>query len=321
MYLMKRETKKKILTASLCAGAGALAWRCYRETKHFQTTAYEVSTRHLPASFDGFTIVQISDLHSACFGSFQYDLIHAIRREKPDLIAVTGDLQEIHRPYQNALDLLDGIVPLCPVAYVYGNHETRLPDPSGWRRAYLRAGAIDLNERSMVLTRGAQSLQVMGLTDPLCEGMGLPKERYDSSMEARLQDLCAVYPHIPFRILLSHRPEYFDLYAACGVDLVLSGHTHGGQFRSRIFGPAYAPFQGFFPKYGEGVFRRGKTAMIISRGLGTSHLPFRCNDPPELVVVHLRTLPEPPGAGKGPDAGKKPPQKRRGSEGKPDSSR
>ena len=92
-----------------------------------------------------------------------------------------------------------------------------------------------------------------------------------------------------FKILLSHRPEYFDKYADWNVDLVLSGHAHGGQFRLPFIGGLVAPGQGLFPKYDAGSFTEDNTTMIVSRGIGNSIIPVRFNNRPELVLVVLES--------------------------------
>ena len=90
-----------------------------------------------------------------------------------------------------------------------------------------------------------------------------------------------------FKILLSHRPERFDLYSDSNVHLVFSGHAHGGQFRLPWIGGLVAPDQGLFPKLTEGIHTRKDTSMIISRGLGNSVIPLRLFNRPELIVVTL----------------------------------
>ena len=91
-----------------------------------------------------------------------------------------------------------------------------------------------------------------------------------------------------YTVLLSHRPELFDLYVDIGVDLVFSGHAHGGQFRMPVIGGLVAPNQGLFPKYDAGLFAEENTKMIVSRGMGNSIIPFRINNPPEVVIVELK---------------------------------
>lgn len=88
--------------------------------------------------------------------------------------------------------------------------------------------------------------------------------------------------------MLSHQPEQFPLFYYYPVDLVLSGHTHGGQFVIPGVGGLVAPDQGFFPEYDYGIFEENETKMIVSRGLGNSIIPVRINNCPEIVVVKLR---------------------------------
>ena len=90
-----------------------------------------------------------------------------------------------------------------------------------------------------------------------------------------------------YTILLSHRPELFDIYVKSGVDLVLSGHAHGGQFRLPFLGGLVAPNQGLFPEYDSGLYTSGNTNMIVSRGIGNSIIPIRFNNRPEVVLLEL----------------------------------
>ena len=92
-----------------------------------------------------------------------------------------------------------------------------------------------------------------------------------------------------YTILLSHRPELFDTYVKSDIDLVFSGHYHGGQFRIPFIGGVVAPGAGFFPEYAEGTFEQEGTTMVVSRGLGNSVIPVRINNRPEIVVVKLTT--------------------------------
>jgi predicted MPP superfamily phosphohydrolase len=90
-----------------------------------------------------------------------------------------------------------------------------------------------------------------------------------------------------YTVLLSHRPEWFRLYCDFGLDLIFSGHAHGGQFRLPFVGGVIAPNQWFFPEYDAGVFTEGGTSMVVSRGLGGSIIPLRINNRPELVLTVL----------------------------------
>ena len=90
-----------------------------------------------------------------------------------------------------------------------------------------------------------------------------------------------------YTVLLSHRPELFDVYVDSQIDLVFSGHAHGGQFRVPFIGGLVAPNQGFFPEYDAGLFSKENTTMVVSRGVGNSIIPLRFNNRPEIVVVEL----------------------------------
>ena len=124
----------------------------------------------------------------------------------------------------------------------------------------------------------------MGIEDPdfyNVIGSEAEKETARSNIE-KLQ-----YTEDDFSLLLSHRPELFDVYVEEEVDLVLTGHAHGGQFRLPVIGGLVAPNQGLFPKYDSGMFVEDDTHMIVSRGIGNSIIPLRINNPPEIVVVKL----------------------------------
>lgn len=94
-----------------------------------------------------------------------------------------------------------------------------------------------------------------------------------------------------FAVLLSHRPELFDTYVACGVDLALSGHAHGGQFRLPFVGGLVAPNQGLFPKYDSGLYTEGNTNMIRQPRHRKQYSPFRFNNRPEVILIELKATP------------------------------
>lgn len=106
-------------------------------------------------------------------------------------------------------------------------------------------------------------------------------------METHLQEL--MNESYSFTLLLSHRPELFEIYVNNEVDLVLSGHAHGGQFRLPFVGGLVAPNQGLFPKYDAGLYTEENTNMIVSRGIGNSILPFRFNNRPEVILIELQS--------------------------------
>ncbi len=110
----------------------------------------------------------------------------------------------------------------------------------------------------------------------------------EAMINKKLQDI--VIDNSYYSILLSHRPEPIEVYANNSINLVLSGHAHGGQFRIPFVGGIVAPDQGFLPKYTAGKYVVGRTQMVVSRGLGNSIIPIRINNRPELVVIELNHL-------------------------------
>ncbi|MBQ8830044.1 MAG: metallophosphoesterase [Oscillospiraceae bacterium] len=248
------------------------------------TTHYTVSSEDLPESFDGFTIVQVSDLHNDLFGEGNCNLISAITAAAPDIIVLTGDIMD---SYDTDLDIacefIDGIIGIAPVYYITGNHEYRFPLIFEKFEAHMiNAGVTVLRDKTAEIELNGETITIAGAEDPDFSGINNFK---DSKYFA--DRLTALVPDEGFTLLLSHRPDIFETYCETGADLVLTGHAHGGQFRLPILGGLFAPQQGFLPDYSEGLFEKDGTTMIISRGLGNSAFPFRINNPPELVVVTL----------------------------------
>ena len=236
-----------------------------------QVTKYTVHSDRIPEGFDGYKIVQISDLHNTAFR----DLPEKITSLSPDIIVITGDI--VHAsPMDNALSFARQAVKIAPTYYVSGNHEHRM-DYETLFKELQEIGITVLRNHSVSLERNGDNVCLAGIEDPIF----YPDEAVEDKLQPLVQE--DVYT-----ILLSHRPNLFDSYISCNADLVLSGHVHGGQFRLPFVGGLYAPNQGIFPKYDAGLFTEGKTNMIISRGLGNSSFPFRLFNRPEIVVVTLK---------------------------------
>ena len=257
--------------------AGVIAWDNVRLT----VTRYSVDFDELPEEFDGFRIVQASDLHNARFGKDQRKLIEAIRAEKPDIIAITGDLFHTLRR-ENAYSFLEQATRLAPCYYVNGNHEQRFADYlSAIKPRLEELGAVILDDESAPIVRDNSHITVIGLSDPSFMRTS-PPERLTEEKLSRLET-------DGFTLLLSHRPELFPVYARHNVSLALTGHAHGGQVRIPFVRRGlFAVHQGWLPKYTEGIFVENNTKMIVSRSLGNSTLYPKFNDPPELVSVILR---------------------------------
>ena len=240
----------------------------------------------LPLAFDGMRIAQVSDLHNASFGKENRRLLQALSQAKPHLIVLTGDLVDSRRTNPpRALAFAARAAELAPTYFVPGNHEARLPQYPALKSGLKDAGVVVLEDRSVPLCRDGETITLLGLADPSFDKKrGLPGSPAEL-VSAKLRRLLPAAA--PYTILLSHRPELMGVYAAHAVDLVFSGHTHGGQVRLPLLGGVIAPSQGLFPFYDAGVYVQGTTRLIVSRGLGNSIAPIRLNNRPELVVARL----------------------------------
>lgn len=255
----------------------------YHENFNLTTTYYAIRDGRIPDAFGGFTIVHLSDLHNTGFGVDQRDLLRKIDEADPDIIVITGDLIDSYvTNVAVAMRLVEGAIEIAPVYYVGGNHESRLEDPHTFFDELEAVGVTVLHDRSIALTRGNSSIDLLGLSEA---DLGLA---YEGTSDLRETLRRLTEKTTSFTILLSHHPEWLNVIADTPIDLVFSGHAHGGQVRIPfLMKGLIAPDQGLFPKYTSGMYRDRNTTEIVSRGLGNSILPFRVFNRPEIVVVTL----------------------------------
>lgn len=273
-----------IFTAVICLILIAI-W-IVRGNNQIKLTEYIITSTKVPESFTCFEIAQVSDLHNAELGEENSKLLELLSEVEPHIIVLTGDLIDSrHTDIEIALDFAGKAAQIAPVYYVSGNHEARVPVYEELNMGLTEAGVTVLENQKVQITRNGESITLMGIQDPSFRTDYLFGDAESISRQAisELQNESE-----DFTVLLSHRPELFELYVDTGVDLVFSGHAHGGQFRLPFIGGLVAPNQGFFPKYDAGLFKKENTTMIVSRGLGNSIIPFRINNSPEIVVAELR---------------------------------
>lgn len=251
-----------------------------------ELNTYTISSRGLPDAFDGYRIAQVSDLHNAEFGDGNQRLLDMLREAEPDMIAITGDLIDSRKTnIAVALAFAEEAVRIAPCYYVSGNHEARVPEYRELKAGLEAAGVTVLDDARVEIEISGKSITVIGVNDPSFHADYLTSDA--AVMDRKLSELPS--EDADFTILLSHRPELFDTYVAHNMDLVLTGHAHGGQFRLPLIGGLLAPNQGLFPKYDDGLYSEGNTNMIVSRGLGNSIIPFRFNNRPEVVLIELKS--------------------------------
>lgn len=250
-----------------------------------EVNEFEVESERIPGSFDGFRIAQISDLHNAKFGEGNYKLLELLAQTEPDIIVITGDMIDSrHTDVEIAVDFARRAVKIAPVYYVPGNHESRVVEYEAMKTGLIDSGVEVMENRKVRIDYEGERIMLLGIKDPTFQDEHFPKDEKSIARRAieELQEESDGYT-----VLLSHRPELFDLYVDTGVDLVFTGHAHGGQFRLPFIGGIIAPHQGFFPEYDGGQFTEGYTTMMVSRGVGNSIIPVRFNNRPEIVLVSL----------------------------------
>jgi len=263
-----------------------IAW----DNARIVVTEIEVESARLPESFADYRIAHVSDLHNDEFGENNAKLLAVIKETEPDMIAITGDLLDSRRTdVEKALHFVQQAVKIAPCYYVTGNHESREGKTyDQLEKDMIEAGVIVLRNDKQTLEKDGGAITVAGIDDPRfaldSDRLAKMEQVIGSALDESLKDV----PKEQFTLLLSHRPELFELYCEREVDLVLTGHVHGGQFRIPGVGGVIGPGQGLLPDYDAGLYSDGNTNMVLSRGLGQSIVPFRINNPPELVLVTLK---------------------------------
>lgn len=285
---MKKRLSKKALISVCILIVVLLAltiWTIWGNTA-LMVSAVTVSSNRIPTAFDGFQIAQVSDLHNTVFGKNNAELLQALSECEPNIIVITGDLVDAeHTEIDIALDFAKEATQIASTYYVTGNHEACLPQYDELKTGLESSGVVVLEDTLTQLGYKDELITLIGLSDPSFTIKGDMFGEIPAMIDTKLRGL--IEDKDGYTILLSHRPELFETYVNCGVDLVFSGHAHGGQFRLPFIGGLVAPNQGLFPQYDAGLYTKGDTNMIVSRGLGNSIIPIRFNNRPEIVLLKL----------------------------------
>ena len=232
-------------------------------------------------------VVQLTDLHNSQFGGANKRLFQKIQEQNPDVIFMTGDmLNEDESRMDIVVNLVQKVKEIAPVYYSLGNHEKafieKQRDGNVLVEKLKAAGAVVLEQEYVDTEIAGQEVRIGGAYGYLLEGEG--KDGSEQRFMEEFQDTER------FKILLSHIPEGLLLWESMkywDVDLVFSGHVHGGQVRLPGIGGLFDPEEGFFPTYTKGMFECGHGTMILSAGLGSSAAIPRINNLPEIVVCEI----------------------------------
>lgn len=262
------------------AMGGVAYYARYVEPRWQRVRHVRLTLPRLGRAFDGYRIVQISDIHADSWmtRSLLHKAVRAINKRKPDLVVITGDFitRRVVYDVEELAGALAGLQAKDGVLTVPGNHDYFEDNQIEIIRGIIvRNGATDLSNGVFTIRRGAEQLHIAGI-----DNLIFHQARLDLVMEQLPEDGAAV--------LLAHEPDFADVVAPLGrFDLQLSGHTHGGQVRLPFIGAVVGPLHG--NRYDAGLFDVNGMQLYVNRGLGTVSLPVRFRCRPEITVFKLRS--------------------------------
>ena len=266
-----------LIILALIAAAAAFLIKDSRDD--LEISRYEVKSQKLPESFDGFKIVQLSDLHGAEFGEDGMELVEKVKELEPDMIALTGDFVTDEGDLAAVEKLAARLTELCPVYFISGNYEFGSGLAVKVRNILERAGVKYLSNEYLTISRGEDGILLGGVEDPLAYADMLSPDELAQKMNDAAPDA--------FKILLGHRNYWMTEYPELPVDLIFCGHAHGGLIRIPGVGGLIGTDRRLFPDFDAGQFNNGRYTLIVSRGLGNSASIPRIFNRPEIVCVEL----------------------------------
>lgn len=276
---MKKRTVTALVIGTAAAAATAVITPLLvRDTRTLEATEYTFRSKKVTGALEGYRMSVVADLHGERYGKHNERLLHLLESSMPDIILIPGDLTDsYHDRTEAALEFARAAVKIAPCWFTTGNHEHRLErsELDAFLKGLEDAGVHILRGDAVQMGAGADSFRLLGVD---C----------NQAKDEVLRNLMKDRPENELNILVSHKPNFADNYETSGVDLVVCGHAHGGQFRLPGIGGLYAPEQGILPKYTAGLYKLGKTTMAVSRGAGNSSFPVRLGNKPEIVTIVLR---------------------------------
>ena len=277
-----------IIVAALCVITLVnILLESHRENRKISFSSYRIKDKRLKKNAK---IVMISDLHNACYGEKNSELLHVVETISPDLILVAGDVivGKTGLSVDTGVDFLNSLGESFPVFVGKGNHEMRtsIYEKYGdmWETLYERT-----KDKVHWLINDSIYLADYNMT---IYGLDMKPEYYRRFKKlymdsAYLEEELRKPDKRSYNILIGHDPDYFEEYAAWGADLCVSGHVHGGLIIIPHLGGLISPMIKFFPKYYKGVYNLGDSHMIVSAGMGLHTLKIRVNNEPDLVIINL----------------------------------
>lgn len=281
--IAKNKKKKLFLAMIFLISLTALCWYSFLfEPHNIKVERISVEIENLPKSFDKTKIVQLTDFHSHNFGKMEKKVLEIVGRLNPNFIFITGDFidqttknidscqkfwQELGKQYHKK------------IFGVLGNHEylNRNINSNSLKNLLEESGIIILSNENKKISIDGEYFYLIGVDDP------------DTGNDDLKKAMGETEKHIT-KILLAHSPDIINNLNGSEkeeIDLILAGHTHGGQVKIPFLRPFWIPTKNH-GKYASGLFKIGSIYLYVNRGIGTTALPIRFNCPPEIAVIELR---------------------------------
>jgi len=264
-----------------------LSTQVYIDNNLIAVSKYKIKSDKIPKEFNKFKIVHLSDFHSYGFGKDNFKLLEKINDENPNIIVMTGDMvNKYDRNFEKFLNLAKALSKKYDIYYIVGNHEIRLrnDDLVFIIQKLKKFGIKVLSDEKITIMRKKDSINIYGIDIPLSYYKVINKP---SNVEEVISGVLNKCNEKDYNILLAHNPLYFEEYSKQNVDLILSGHVHGGMIRLPFIGAILSPERKFFPKYSSGVYEINNKKLVVSRGLGHSRPGIRLFNRREIVSITL----------------------------------
>ena len=274
---MKKIRRLLALLALFALAAGFVYWQNFT----LQVEPVELFFESLPPQFDGLRVAELSDLHGRSFGENNVRLLRTLQKARPDMICICGDLFDEKTDLTMLEPLLTGLTDIAPVYYVTGNHEWQVKNLRETLQKIRAWGVTVLENEGRVLSRAGAEMVVAGVHDPCGP--------YDMKTPAALVHELRSAQGNDFILMLSHRNDELAMWSQLGVQMVLSGHCHGGVVRLPFVGGVFGTRRELFPEYDAGVYRQDGTTLFVSRGLGYTNVHFRLFNRPHVPIMILRS--------------------------------
>ena len=287
----KKRNWLKVICALLFILVIGLALSIYASYDCLTVREYTYSTEKVS---QGLTLVVLSDLHGHEFGKGNEKLAWRVAEQKPDIILLDGDfLNEDSQDESVATELIHNLHEIAPVYYALGNHEITYMENGhpDLLQKIDEAGATWLKRTYVDVEVKGQALRIGGMYD---YAFGLDGEDSAEAVDSEVGSFLKEYQDTEYiKIMLSHRPDSFIFGNASSVwkvDLVVSGHDHGGQVVLPVLGGVFGGDQGYFPEYIHGMYQKDQMHIFVTSGLGSyGEILPRINNVPEIAVIHIRS--------------------------------